>query len=165
MKMREIISIVESSRIEHFLHGSANELEPGLVLTPRGSGMAGVDGDIEDLLEKNRPAQHPRRDAVIYMAADMRTLENVARDADYIYLVKPLTSPLRLDGSWVNRIWSLFAQNEDDLDNPEIVAEATRYAQGYWSGKPCPAYQPAHEAIWEYMALSAEVISEVTDDI
>lgn len=172
--MRDLINILESASSfaegisfssGQFLHGSLDELEPGTILTPRGDAMAGVDSDIEDVLEANRPAQHPRRNAVIYMASDLRTLENVARAADYIYLVKPLSTPLRLDGSWVNRIWTLFAQNEDDLDNPKIVAEASLYAQGYWSGKPCPAYQPGHEAIWEYMASSAEVVSDVTDEV
>lgn len=164
--MREMITIVGAmhSRGDHFLHGSTNELEPGMILTPRGNAMSGVDGDIEDVLEANRPGAYPRRNEVIYMASDLRTLENVARSADYIYLVKPLTPPLRLDGSWVNRIWTLFAQNEDDIANPNIVAEAARCAQGYWSGKPCPAYQPAHEAIWEYMTLRAEVVRDVTGD-
>lgn len=59
-------------------------------------GMAGVDGDIEDVMEANRPPQYPRRDAVIYMASNLRTLENVARSADYIYLMKPLSPPLML---------------------------------------------------------------------
>jgi hypothetical protein len=65
----------------------------------------------------------------------------------------------------VNRIWSLFAQHEDDLDDPDVVAQAARFARGYWSGKPCPAYQRGHVVIWEYMASSAEVVRDVTDEV
>jgi hypothetical protein len=144
-----------------YLHGSQHELMPGTLLTPRGEAMAGVDDDIEQVLEQARPADRPKRGAVIYMARDMRTLENVARNADFIYVVTPASKVLRLDGAWINRLWQLFAENEEDLANPMIVRQAQRYAAGYWSGRRCPAYRMGHEAIWEYMTAQARVVREV----
>jgi hypothetical protein len=144
-----------------YLHGSRQQLAPGTLLTPRGDSMAGVDDDLEETLEKARPPTMPRRDAVIYMARDRRTLENVARDSDYIYVVTPIGAVLRLDGAWINRLFTLCAQHEDELDNPDIVHKAHSYAQGYWSGRKCPAYALGDETIWEYMAPQARVIREM----
>lgn len=151
----------QSLAAREYLHGSRHILTPGTLLAPRGEALAGVDDDVEETLEKARPPDKPRRDAVVYMARDMRTLENVARDADYVYVVTPVGDLLRLDGAWINRLWSWFAEYENALHDPAVVQQARRYAQGYWSGHRCPPVEPGHETIWEYMAAQARVVREL----
>ena len=146
------------------LHGSRNALAIGTVLLPQGSDLDGLDDDIEEILEAARPASCPRRGHVVYMARNLRTLENVARNSEFIYEVEPIGEIIRLDGAWVNRIWELFADNEGN-QNKIVMDRARQYAEGYWSGRPCPKYQPFEETIWEYMASSARVIRDVTNEI
>lgn len=165
MDMRSIIRLLETFTAQAglFLHGSENALAIGTVLVPRGSDLNGVDDDVEAILEAVRPASRPRRGHVVYMARDLRTLENVARNADYIYEVEPIGDPIRLDGAWINRIWELLADHEGD-ENPHVMARARQYAEGYWSGRRCPKFQPFDETIWEYMASRARVIRDVTNE-
>lgn len=145
----------------HFLHGSRAALAIGTRLTPGHNGFQGVDGDIESLLEETRPSTMPARDAVIYMARDLRTLENVCRAGDHVYEVTPAGPVFRLDGAWINQIFSILARYDDDPP-PLMLERARRCATSYWTGRLLPDRRPLTETIWEYMTPAALVVRDLT---
>lgn len=140
--------LLESTHI--FLHASRADLPNGAILRPGGNNL--LDGDIEEVLEKNRPESKPSRHESVFMAPDMRTLEDltVFTDAN-IYQVTPSQPLVRVDHEWINKLWRLFAEHENDM-NDTVLVHANILARRYWSGRPASG-----RPIWEYLAPAAVV--------
>lgn len=142
-----------------FYHASDADLPVGAILTPRGHHL--LDDDIESTLEQARPTNRPARNASVFMVADRRALENLVTFDSNVYRVRPRTPIIRLDHTWVNELWRLFAEHEDD--DVDITVSSARLATRYWSGARAlaPRWEPNAQPIWEYLAPSAVVMRKL----
>lgn len=120
-----------------------------------------LDGDIDDFLERNRPAHIPNRNTMIFMVEDRDDLEDVAIDQDHLYAIRPTSEVFIADHAWVNAIFNVIVREGDDGEamTPELEAKCDEYAKGYWSGEFAfkklgfREYRPA----LEYMTAGATV--------
>ena len=157
--MRRLITLVEIEvRKQRLLHVSDAELPIGTILRPSGVNL--LDGDIEEIMERYRPANRPARSASVFMALDERTLEDVTALSDpKLYRVWPAQPLIRLDHMWSHLLYRLMANNEDD-PVADFDKQAAYFARGYWSGRPAPG-ERYDRAAWEYLAPSAKVLEQL----
>ncbi len=151
MRWNEVIR--EHLDEQTYIHGSRQVFKIGTVLRP--SGQFPIDGDIEEIVESQRPPEMVGRDKGVYMAANAEDLEHFAREDGHIYDVRPLGPVHRHDHRWINEIWSMVARAENEELNDEELLVAQDYARSYWNGECCGR---RWEAQWEYLTPSAEVV-------
>lgn len=155
--MREFMFLVESHG-QLFLHGSPIQLPPGTILEPRGDGL--LDGDIEEFLEKHRPADKPAREQSVYMVKDAKQLDNLALRTEHVYQVEPQGPVAAFDHAWVVALWRVFAEADSAGGFTRGLQKvAGRYADGYWSGAPSN-FGRTDPPQWEYLTASARIIKE-----
>lgn len=143
---------------EEFFHASLNHLPVGTVLEYRGT--SGMDMEVEEILERYRPS-HCRSRKSVYVVNDIRALDTVLAQYDFLYVVEPEGELERYDAVWLNRIWQAMAA--EDNGDAEFTDEMKRtLALNYWSGKPCPL-QVGEELAWEFLCQSAIIVEEIEE--
>jgi len=163
--MRHWINLTENytpSPFDEFFHASSTPLEIGTTLEYRGG--SGMDMQIEEILERYRPADCRNRKCV-YVVTDIRALDTVVAHYEHLYVVDPQSELERYDAVWLNRIWSGLAMQDNGTEfTPD---EEAKWANGYWSGQPCPR-EHGEQVAWEFLCDSAIVVEEIegegTDD-
>lgn len=136
--MRDLINLVESRNrlpANNYYHASSAVLNVGDKLRSRKGNM--LDGDIEEILENNRPDHYLPRSRYVFMCAHKEELDNVAVDMEHLYAVMPAGEVYRLDHAWVNAIWSVVVSEGDDGNamTPELIDKCNEYAAAYWDKK------------------------------
>lgn len=155
--MRKWIELILESTLPngYFFHASENELAVGTILLPKGKNL--LDGDIENILEENRPPNCIARDKAVYMVDNLRMLEDLYLYLDNIYIVKPEQPVKRFDHAWVNAIYSVLA-HDDDNPSEESLRKCSRYADAYWQGSTSRLANLRSPPAYEFLAPSATVV-------
>lgn len=133
------------------------DLQVGTILKPTGENM--LDGDIEEIIDDNRPEGCPPRCQHVFMVADLDGFENVyihANEAN-LYSVRPNEKPRRCDHAWVNAIWRLVVKYEDGEMPKDVAARCAEYARNYWAGT-MSRFGYVEPPMFEYLAPSATVV-------
>ena len=119
-----------------------------------------MDMEVEEILERYRPS-HCRSRKSVYVVNDIRALDTVLAQYDFLYVVEPEGELERYDAVWLNRIWQAMAA--EDNGDAEFTDEMKRtLALNYWSGKPCPL-QVGEELAWEFLCQSAIIVEEIEE--
>lgn len=158
--MRSWISLCENFEahpFDEFFHASREPLKIGTVLEYRGG--SGMDLEVEEILERFRPA-HCRSRKCVYLVNDLSALDTVVAYYNHLYIVEPESDLERYDAVWLNRIWSgLAAQDNGEEFSDE---EQRRIALGYWSGAPCPRII-GEDVAWEFLCDAATIVEEIEE--
>lgn len=156
-----------------FYHGANETLPPGARLTAIWDGWEHLDrevADIEELLDRYRPAGAIARDDCVFLSASPEGTQE-AGGGPVVHAVRPDGEPQASDLGWygafdrrlseaVDRIVDEGGEWDDadglvSLLSTEEKADLRRLAAGYWSG------QPHEPGLMEYRAPSATVVSVV----
>lgn len=146
---------MESLSSEEFFHASTTPLEIGTVLQGRGGGCG---EEVEELLDSTRPRHAFPRHESVFKVNDIGTLDAVVSSYEHVYAVNPRGAIQRYDAIWLDRLLSGFSGTDNNIEFPE--ADQSRFAQGYWSGEPCPLLA-GERTSWEYLCASATVEEKI----
>ncbi len=109
-------------------HASKTPLAIGTVLEPRRMHL--MDSDIEDALDAGRPAERRARADSVFATPHPRHIENLTAHLDYVYTVE-VVDGTTVDHAYANRIWQMFAENENAMTDA-VRQRIAILARLYW---------------------------------
>jgi len=145
MRITEIIT----ESVNHYYHGSYNELPVGTILTPRDD----YENDWQDTnfyaaIEMYRPTDKLAHKQSVFMCDNPDDVDLAGAATDWLFTVVPIGEVQRHDMNWLSEISSLV-----DLGFPLDSDEIKDAAEAYWSGEESP-----NEVVWEYLTPSAKIV-------
>jgi len=143
------------------LHGSHLVHPEGLTLTARpdqGSGCFAMEAS--RILEMFRPEHFIAHDRAVFMAGSVEDLDACGAYLEHVYLVRPGAPPSRHDLRWSTEITVLLDEVPVPADCASADPRIAKATASYWAGHP-----HADGPVWEYLAVSAEVLSEISEEL
>lgn len=134
---------------KRFYHGSADPIEVGTVLVPRGAAYEAdwSRTDFYPALERWRPADRLAHRDAVFLVGDVDDIDLAGGSTDWCLEVEPVGQVTRHDLNWSSRISCLIGDGHS-LDSDEVRAAAA----SYWAGEEHP-----DESVWEYLVTGARV--------
>jgi hypothetical protein len=113
---------------------------------------------VEDILEKQRPADCPDRGDSVYMREEREfSTVGVTFNEGYVHTVEPVGKVDKRDLAWIGVIQRRHHRNErlrkelcPELSDPQV-------ADRYWSG------EASNKPLWEWVAKEAKVVDVDSD--
>lgn len=146
------------TRPKPLFHGSEFPLDLGTLLECRRRNH--MDSELEELLERHRPRACPSRAFSIFMADDIKAIEHLCLNHDYVYRVAPTGPCWRFDHAWANRAYKILVAQESGCSHPVARNLLAAHAREYWSGRQSNfgRFEPP---LWEVLSPGAMILSEV----
>lgn len=146
------------SAAQQLYHGSQEKFPVGFVLLPQSDGYVSSDDELiantEQILEAHRPATRLPRSKSVFMVGKPGEIDFAGGYLDFVYRVEPKGRVEKNDMDWYGQLSCVIWDSEYD-------PEATRLAEGYWSGKPS---DHPESSLFEYRAQSATIVELVEEN-
>lgn len=113
---------------------------------------------VEEILEKQRPADCPDRGDSVYMREEREfSTVGVPYDEGYVHTVEPIGKVDKRDLAWIGVIQRRHHRNERLLKEPCPELSDAQLADKYWSG------EASNKPSWEWVAKEAKVVDVDSD--
>lgn len=142
-----------------YYHGSLNKIKNGEELISKES--EGYTSclealEVEDLFEKHRPENKISRKTAVYLAENIKDIDNLGGYDDYVYEVEPKSGIAeKSDLSWYSDV-SLFV-GEVNIKESDITPEVFLMIKNYWNGTP------SDNPVFEYRCTSSKIICDIDE--
>ena len=112
----------------------------------------------EQILAMFRPPELAERTDAVYMIDNNKDIGLCGGNMDHVFIVIPEPPATRHDLNWINEIHRLLYYADMPTCKEDADPRFVHAARSYWAGLPHP-----DKSIWEYLALSAEVVCEIAE--
>lgn len=136
-------------------HGSRKNFPIGFRLLPQKDGYTSYQEvqNIENLFEKYKPENKTSRKLSVFLTDNVNKIDEAGGYTDYIYAVKPESTPEASDLAWYSEADSLY--DEEESPSKELLNAIAMY----WNGTP---YHDSSKSNFEYRCKSSLIIKALS---